>query len=121
MRCYLKRYEVERSKYQQWERISSYGQVYQYGRSGRTLAPSDIISAKHGYFNTSEYAALEGRSNAALTELILTVESFNQYVKQWNASLPEMWDEYKSENNLQSEIDAHNGKVLRRRIVETWE
>ena len=76
-----------------WELIGEYGKLYQYGRGGRTLAPADLVRTRGG----SSFGVLEDypeeRSIEACVRLIQVLESFNRYVGEWCASVPEQWRE----------------------------
>lgn len=106
-----KRREVERSRYARWERISDYGEIYQYGRGGRTLAPCGLIRSRggSGYHILADDIADEW-SIPRLVELILTVEAFNAHVESWCKSVPKMWEEEKKETGLNRRIWHYDGK-----------
>jgi len=96
----LRGFDLEHSKpCAAWELIGEFGKLYQYGRGGRTLAPSDLVSRDR--VNPS---ALEGRSIADLTRAILILESFNAYVGAWCEGVPEMWAEYREDERIEAGI-----------------
>lgn len=120
-RCYVVRRDIEVSKYALYERIINYGTLYTYGRGGRTLAPSDLVDTRQGHMQRPNMDFLESLTRGGLTELILVVESFNKYVKDWNNSLDTLWNEYKLENDLQQDINDNDSKRQVTRTVTTWE
>lgn len=101
----------ERAQYAPWEWISDFGELYQYGRGGRTLAPSDLVRSRggSGYFILADEIADEW-SIPRLIHLIRVVESFNKHVESWCKSVPEMWAEEKKETGLNRRIWHYDGK-----------
>ncbi len=97
------------------------GGLYQWGRCGRTLAPSCMIKQRGGSsFSVDESYGEEDRTETK-TDLILRLEAFNQYVNLWNKSIPEEWEYIKSEDpELQNAIEEHDGKKAFRRNVTEW-
>ena len=95
-----------------WEEISHYGTLYTWGRGGRTLAPDRLIRRCGGSsfcIRTAEEIAADMPYDSRV-RLTLVVESFNRYVKDWCASIPEQWEEATSANGWQADIDAHEGQ-----------
>jgi hypothetical protein len=92
----------------QWERIGEFGQLYQYGRGGRTLAPDGLIR-QHGGSSFSvreDYA--DDLSRAEVVDLIRVLESFNAYVETWNGreNLEYMWREHCDTEDAEEERQA---------------
>ena len=81
-----------------WECITDYGTLYQWGRGGRTLAPEDLIKQCGG--DSFRIREPEG-DNETLTRMIQIVESFNRYVSNWCASVPEQWREHCAEEDAE--------------------
>lgn len=82
---------------QEWlaQKIYSFGEVYQYGRGGRTLAPEKLVKVKGGSSFTLKATWDNFDFNVeALTTAILILEAFNKLVKKWNKDVPDMWDCY---------------------------
>lgn len=105
---------AERSKYAAWESITDYGKLYQWGRGGRTLAPDGLYSDRRGCpWDAAEH------SIGDCVELIRVVESFNRYVQQWCAGVPEMWREHCAEEDAQ--ILADKRAAAARKAKETRE
>lgn len=70
-------------------RITDYGKLYQYGRGGRTLAPSQLV-------NRNGRPIQEQDLNLAdATDMVMVLEAFNNYVENWNKSenLASAWKE----------------------------
>ena len=92
----------------QWERITEFGTLYQWGRGGRTLAPDRLISTGGG----SSFCVREDYPDdlpiADCVDLIRIVESFNRYAASWCADVPEQWAEYWAEV-----MDMHNEEAAR--------
>lgn len=88
---------AERAKCAAWERIEEYGDLYQYGRGGRTLAPDGLYSDRRG----GKWYPAE-HSIADCVELIRIVESFNRYVARWCADVPELWREHCADEDAQA-------------------
>lgn len=65
--------------------ISNYGDLYTWGRGGRTLAPIDLIN-QHGNssFSVKQFEHEDINASSA-TELLIILRAFNKYVKRWNS------------------------------------
>lgn len=102
-----------------WERATEYGKITQYGRGGRSLAPADFLrhTGGGGYCILSDAGAEMGPG--AVTELIQIIESFNRYIGQWCAGVPEMWREHCAEED--AEIKAVKLRKAARKAKETRE
>lgn len=70
-------------------RITDYGKLYQYGRGGRTLAPSQLVSRSGRPIQEQDI------NLADATDMVMVLEAFNNYVEDWNKSenLAAMWKE----------------------------
>lgn len=79
-----------------WECIGDFGELYTYGRGGRTLAPSDLMR-RYGVSKHVDESYFDERTIADVVDGIRIIESFNRYVESWCASVPEMWREYQLE------------------------
>ena len=86
-----------------WERITEYGELYQYGRGGRTLAPANLWRSD-GRGHGPKFDAAEHSIDYCI-ELVCIVESFNRYVATWCASVPEQWREHCAEDDAQALAD----------------
>lgn len=81
----------DRGKDNAWEWITDYGQVFQFGRGGRTLAPRELIiggitwRVQDEYFNTYPISDV--------VDAIRIIESFNRYVGNWCRAVPSLWAE----------------------------
>lgn len=84
-----------------WEEIGESGPLFTYGRGGRTLAPAWYMRNSGSSPNLNR--AGDGNMIACVED-IRRLESFNAYVAQWCASIPEMWAEYWAEH--ESEVSA---------------
>jgi hypothetical protein len=94
---HLRNMRLDRAKGGAWKLITQYGNLYTYGRGGRTLAPEHLIRT-HGCSSFSvNDDATDNYNIESLVDLIHIVESFNAYVLDWNNSIPEMWEEYLDE------------------------
>lgn len=78
-----------------WEYIGAeFGKLYQWGRGGRTLAPEGLVKQHGGSsFSLREDYCAE-MSIARVVEVLRIVESFNDAVESWCASVPEYWREH---------------------------
>ena len=119
-KLYIQRRDTEVMKYCPAERITKFGKLYQWGRGGRTVAPNKLVNDRFSGFSVKQ-DVLEGMSTAELTELIIIVESFNQYVRSWCNSIGQQWNDYKAENDLQAEIESMDRKTKKTRTVTAWE
>jgi hypothetical protein len=97
-----------------------YGPFYQWGRGGRTLAPAAAITQRGGSSFWVNAGLGEEYSPAAMTELILQLEAFNEYVRRWNTGIPAQWSDHVAAHALEEEIAAHDGKQKRLRTVVEW-
>lgn len=88
-------------------RITEFGELFQWGRGGRTVAPENLINSRGGsYFRIKDSSYFEGMSNLDLTDMIQVIEAFNTYIEKWCSSenmkaLYEQFLEYQEENNLE--------------------
>lgn len=108
----IKTCNLERAKYAPWEWVGSkFGKIYTYGRGGRTLAPEQCIRTRGGsgfsIMSIDDFS--DERGKEWLTQAIQILESFNSYVAAWCKSIPDQWNEYKAENDLQADIEDHDG------------
>lgn len=87
-----------------WECITDYGELYQYGRGGRTLAPDDLIKHRGSGFTIREDAH-EDMPIRDVVRLVQVLESFNRYVNDWCNSVPEQWREYIEEERAQERAE----------------
>lgn len=101
-----------------WERISEWGTLYQYGRGGRTLAPDGLVKTRGGSsFSLDEDCAHEGNVSACV-DLIRVLESFNEYVEQWNKGIAETWDEEEREARREARRQQREASAARKRERE---
>lgn len=80
-------------------RITEYGKLYTYGRSGRTLAPHHLVKNTGIGFRIKDTDGLTDNFGD-LVELIQVVEAFNHYVEQWNSreNLKALWEAHITDN-----------------------
>jgi len=65
-------------------KITVYGNIYQWGRGGRTVAPDRLVNQRGGSgFIIKDSSDFEEASNADLTDMIQVIEAFNHYVETW--------------------------------------
>lgn len=90
-------YVDQPSRNDYWVWASEYGKLYQYGRGGRTLAPANLMK-RSGYGDEHPKHAddFADDSYADRVELIQVLESFNAYVRQWNAGVADLYHEERS-------------------------
>lgn len=91
----MRKMREDREQCAMWEYIGEFGKLYQYGRGGRTLAPSDLVSDRGN--PREDYA--DKMAIAECVRLLRIVESFNRYVTSWCDSVPEMWREHCEEED----------------------
>ena len=96
-----------------WERISEFGKLYQYGRGGRTLAPSDLIQTRGGSGFSIKEDAFAEFSAARLVDAIRILESFNAFVGAWCKGVPDMWREHCEEEDA-AELSAKRAASARK-------
>jgi hypothetical protein len=103
-----------------WEEICEYGQLYQWGRGGRTLAPADLYLDRGGFGGTGPNEGIpDDLTIRDCIDLIRIVESFNAYVRQWCSleNISYMWAEVGSEicdereADRQADMDAEAAEV----------
>ncbi len=100
-----------------WEcAASEYGKIYQYGRGGRTVAPSDLMSNGR---SPSPKTDCEKMNIPACVRLIQVIESFNHYVTSWCDSVPEQWREHCAEEDAEKAREKR--AVTARKAKETRE
>jgi len=90
------------------QRITEYGELFQWGRGGRTVAPKNLVLHRGGgsfkILNAQE-PEFENMSNADLTDMIQVLEAFNTYVENWN-SRESMLSMYKDFQEQEAEYEA---------------
>lgn len=74
------------------QRITEYGKLYQYGRGGRTLAPSHLVNTRGRVLNIDEFSDM---SVSDMVDMIQVLEAFNHYVVNWNSktNLLALWQD----------------------------
>lgn len=92
---------IEERKYIEC-RIHEYGEIYSYGRGGRTLAPEGWTVNSHRGFNARQYEP-EDLTLAGAAVLLRDVQAFNSYIRSWCAYAPEAYREH-CINELENDI-----------------
>ena len=100
-----------------WQCATEYGKIYQYGRGGRTVAPSDLVSGNHSPNPKEDYC--EDRPIEACVRLIQVIESFNRYVTAWCKSAPKQWREHCAEED--ADMAREKRQATARKAKETRE
>jgi hypothetical protein len=97
-------------------RIHQYGDIGCYGRGGRTCAPVSWIK---GYNNNIIQYDYDDLNMEKATELLKDVTEWNQWVKSWNESIGEVYNDYAKDEleqqagNLKESIHNINKKALK--------
>lgn len=92
---------------------NTFGEAFQYGRGGRTVAPAKLVSGgvywrlEKGYF-LEKFQEIEDL--AELRAEVELLERFNTAVREFCAGVPAWWEQEKIELDLQADIDAKDGK-----------
>lgn len=76
------------------ERIIEYGKIYTWGRGGRTIGPDRLITGQMYWRIDYEKADLPFGD---LTDLVLTVEAWNEFVEEWCAGIVHWYYDEKKE------------------------
>lgn len=97
----------ERERYALWECASDYGRIYQYGRGGRTLAPSDLVRNRGGFGWGIAEDYGDDLPYADCVWLCRVIESFNRHVESWCKSVPEQWREQWAQIRAEREAEAN--------------
>lgn len=104
-----------------YEEISNWGTLYQYGRGGRTLAPDGLISgSSYNWHIRNVEEVTESMPYEEQVRLCMVLESFNTYVEKACEAIPEEWEYYKKENDLQEEINAHENMKPHKVTTIEW-
>jgi hypothetical protein len=113
------RFEIEDLKHDDihGRLVRLYGPVYQYGRGGRTLAPSKLIVDRGASFRVARPDDLD-LSPLEARQLIRMIEAFNRDAAAWCRDVANAWREAIEVNDWQQEIDANAGK--RRATVRVY-
>jgi hypothetical protein len=96
--------------------VRLYGQVYQYGRGGRTLAPKNLIVNHGASFRVARPDDLD-LSPLEVRQLIRMIEAFNRDVAAWCRDVANAWADAVEANDWQADIDANADKRRRNRVV----
>lgn len=97
------------------EMIKQYGPVYQYGRGGRTLAPSKLVSHRGNPIRDCTELCLSPLEMRSLLKQLL---EFNRSIAAWCKSVAEQWQDAVEANDWQTDIDENAGK--RRKQVTVY-
>lgn len=86
--------DLDRAKYAPWEWTTHlFGELYQWGRGGRTLAPEKLVKARGGSSFSLQTDYFEDQPIREVTHAIRVLESFNEHVRDWCKSVPDMFKE----------------------------
>lgn len=85
-----------------------FGEAYQWGRGGRTVAPEGLVSQRGGSSFSMSADMLAGLPAARLTHEVRVIEAFADHVRDWNAGVPEMWAEYTAERAAEERAEARD-------------
>lgn len=102
-----------------WETITDYGELYQWGRGGCTLAPNDLIRTGGGSSFSIREDYADEMQPAALVDFIRVIESFNRIVGAWCKHVPEMWREHCAE--IDADAKAEKARIAAAKAKETRE
>lgn len=84
----------DRARFAAWEWTSErFGELFQWGRGGRTLAPSKLVEQRGGSSFRLVRDYFDGCTIRETVEGIRILESFNQHVAGWCRAVPEMFKE----------------------------
>lgn len=94
-----------------WERIARlygevnllYGEVDLWGRGGRTLAPRHLVDQRGGSAFHLDVDYVDNLSLEATVDLIRVIESLTAYVVEWCEAVPDMWAEWRKDNQPDDE------------------
>ena len=100
--------------------VEQYGPVYQYGRGGRTLAPSKLMRRYGSRDGTCKAEDLDV-SPLEARALLRWIEAFNRDVNAWCKDVPSAWMDAVEANEWQSAIDENKGKRRRIKTVTVYE
>lgn len=100
------------------EPILQYGEVYQWGRGGRTVAPERLIEQKGGgSFRIKRVEDLNLEDDADKIKLLKILNDFNSAVRLWCSDLEARFEDYLDANDLRKEIEANKGKKRKSVVV----
>lgn len=77
--------------------VELFGELYTWGRGGRTVAPDRLVQGRGGSSFALSASYLDGWSAERLTEAVRVLEAFGAEVAAWNAAVPERWADYTAE------------------------
>lgn len=82
------------------QRITEFGQLYTYGRGGRTLAPSQLVRSTGNRVRILTDNDLDYMSWKQIVDTIQILEAFNTHVENWNSkeNLTALWQDYIDSN-----------------------
>lgn len=87
--------------------ILKYGQVYSYGRGGKTVAPNKLMNeSRNPYPIQYEYDDINA---SEATDLILMINAFNDYIKNWCS--------FETQESLFNDTIAYEKEELREELV----
>lgn len=89
-----------------------FGELYTYGRGGRTLARCRLVRTYGGGSFGMDRDALESYGMRHLTEAVQVLESFLDYVRAWCAGVPDQWAEYTADRLDDAERQANELELM---------
>lgn len=91
---------------------------YQYGRSGATIAPNELVGpAPCNNFGGFNWDAMP-EDYHEMQKLLKAMQFVNEYWKESVKNVNEWWKDIKEANDYQKDIDAHDGMVQKQ--VYVW-
>jgi hypothetical protein len=97
--------------------VETFGQLYTWGRGGRTVAPDGLVKQHGGSSFSLRTDAGEEMNAERLTEAVRVAESFGDFVERWNAGVPEMWADYSASRAAEETGEARDGLRMAREAI----
>lgn len=94
--------------------VEMFGNLYTWGRGGRTVAPDGLIRQRGGSSFGMKRDAFEEMSAERLTQAVRVVEAFGDFVERWNKGIPEMWAEHTADRAANESGEARDALRLAR-------
>lgn len=97
--------------------LLKYGEVYQWGRGGRTVAQEGLIKQRGGgSFSIKRIEDLD-LEDAEKTQLGHDLDDFNKQVADFCRNVEDCFWQWVADNDLEKDIDANKNKKRRTKVV----
>lgn len=113
----LREYRAELAARPYLRAVELFGEVYTWGRGGRTVAPDGLVKQGGGSSFGLRSDVGEEMNAERLTLAVQVAEDFADFVRDWNKGVPQMWAEYSAERAREETGEARDGLRMAREAI----